>query len=374
MFDKVIGQQDIKDLLLEYAHSGNIPHALLFCGPRGVGKLQCAISFAQYLLCHNPGSNDICNSCSACNKTTKLIHPDIHFILPVYKKKSDDKVLSSDYMDQWRALVTSQEYFDLEDWIQTIQPEQKQMQIYVYDIDSINAELQLTSASGSYRIVIIWLPERMNESGANKLLKMLEEPPRKSLFILVSETPEMLLDTITSRTRRITFKPLEQETIADRLMQKDFNLDPELAGNIAHLAGGSWLGALKQLSSRQENQEFLDIFVEFMRLAYSRNIAELKGWTDRITVKGREWQKRFLVYCQKQVRENFIHNFHLPEINYQTQQEAAFSVKFAPFINESNVVGLMQELELAQRHIEQNVSATMVFFDLSVKVIMLLKN
>lgn len=373
MFNRVIGQQDIKNLLLDYAHTGNIPHAILMEGPRGTGKLQCAISFAQYLLCHSPQETDACGTCPSCYKVSKLIHPDLQFIFPIFKKKSEDKTLSDEFMDKWRTLAASKDYFELEDWLETINPETKQVSIYVHDIDHINSKLQLTSASGGYRVVIMWLPERMNESASNKLLKLLEEPPHKSLFLLVSEAPDMLLDTILSRCRRITFKPLEQDTIAEQLAGNQFRLDPELAENIAHLANGSWTGALKQLNSSQENQEFFDIFVQLMRLAYVRRIADLKTWTSSVSARGREWQKRFLEYCQKQIRENFIYNFHLPQINYQTLQESNFSIKFAPFINERNVVGLMNEFELAQKHIGQNVSATMVFFDLSVKLIMLLK-
>ncbi|MCQ2051025.1 MAG: DNA polymerase III subunit delta [Bacteroidaceae bacterium] len=374
MFNRVIGQQDIKDLLLDYARTGNIPHAILMEGPRGTGKLQSAISFAQYLLCHDPQETDSCGKCSSCFKTSKFIHPDLHFIFPIYKKRSEDKPLSDEFLDKWRTLLLSRDYFELEDWLEILEPDQKQVSIYVHDIDNINARLQLTSASGSYRAVIIWLPERMNESASNKLLKLLEEPPAKSLFMLVSETPDMLLDTIISRCRRISFKPLEQGTIAEHLTGNQFRLDRQLADNISHLAGGSWLGAIKQLESNQENQEFFDIFVQLMRLAYVRRIADLKTWTSSVSTRGREWQKRFLDYCQKQIRENFIYNFHLPQINYQTLQESNFSIKFAPFINERNVFGIMNEFELAQKHIGQNVSATMVFFDLSVKLIMLLKS
>ena len=254
-----------------------------------------------------------------------------------------------------------------------IDAENKQARIFVTESESITSKLALKSVEGGYKIVIVWHAEKMKAECANSLLKLLEEPPSGTIFILVTDAPEQMLETIVSRTQRIEFKRIPAETITEALTAPGYGLDPETAGKIAHFSGGSWLKARKTLQINAESEEFLDYFMQLMRLTYGRKIKELKIWSDNMASQGREWQKRFLEYCQRMIRENFICNFHEPELNYLTDREEQFSVRFAPYVNEKNIIGLMNVISDAQRDIEQNVNSKMVFFDLTLKTIMLMK-
>jgi DNA polymerase-3 subunit delta' len=220
-------------------------------------------------------------------------------------------------------------------------------------------------------VSIIWLPERMNATSANKLLKLLEEPPRRTVFIMVSEAPDQLLETIRSRTQRIDVKPISAEAIEQALISRR-GIDADNAHRIARVANGSWNTALEALNADNENQLFLDLFMQFMRLAYQRKVKELKVWSDSVSGFGREKQRRMLTYFLSQVRENFIYNFHNPELNYQTKDEEDFSRNFARFINEANVIEISEQLELAMRQIAQNANPRVVFFDLALQIIVLL--
>jgi DNA polymerase-3 subunit delta' len=221
--------------------------------------------------------------------------------------------------------------------------------------------------------MIIWHAEKMNPQCANSLLKLLEEPPAQTVFILTTDAPEQMLETILSRTQRIDFRRIPEHEIAKRLQGAGYQLEPDAAQKIAHLSGGSWFKAISALRVNRESEEFFDYFTQLMRLAYGRKLKDLKRWSESIAGGGREWQKRFLAYCQRMIRENFICNFHNPDLNYLTDQERQFSVRFAPYVNENNIIGLMDTLSDAQRDIEQNVNSKMVFFDLSLKTIMLMK-
>jgi DNA polymerase-3 subunit delta' len=375
-FKDIIGQQEVIERLVKDAQQGTVPHALLFCGPEGVGKLQTAIAFARYLLCRDKGSGaDSCGTCPACVKMDKLVHPDLHFVFPVINKSktAGRSTVSDDEITTWRETVLDQQYFGFEDWLSAIDADNKQASIFVTESESINSKLSLKSVEGGYKIMIIWHAEKMNQQCANSLLKLLEEPPAGTIFILTTDTPEQMLETILSRTQRIDFRRIPEQEIAQRLQGPGYQLDLDTAQKIAHLSGGSWLKAISTLRINTESEEFFDYFTQLMRLAYGRKLKDLKLWSESIAGGGREWQKRFLAYCQRMIRENFISNFHIPELNYMTEQEQQFSVRFAPYVNENNIIGLMEVLSDAQRDIEQNVNSKMVFFDLSLKTIMLMK-
>ena len=305
----------------------------------------------------------------------KLVHPDLHFVFPVINKSKNAgrSTVSDDEISTWRETVLEKQYFGFEEWLSAIDAENKQASIFVTESESILSKLSLKSVEGGYKIMIIWHAEKMNPQCANSLLKLLEEPPAGTIFILTTDTPEQMLETILSRTQRIDFKRIPEQEIAQRLQGPGYLLDQETAQKIAHLSGGSWLKAISALRVNAESDEFFDYFTRLMRLAYGRKLKELKLWSDGIAGGGREWQKRFLAYCQRMIRENFICNFHNPDLNYMTEQERQFSVKFAPFVNENNIIGLMEVLSDAQRDIEQNVNSKMVFFDMSLKTIMLMK-
>ena len=371
-FTSVIGQQEVKQRLIEIANADKVPHALMFCGPKGAGKLSLALAFASYLLCEHPEEGNPCGKCAGCSMLKQWAHPDLHFSFPIYKKKSTDRAISDDYLQEWRELLLKSTYFDLEAWLSAIKAENQQVTHYVHESDSLQRKLSLKASQSGRRIVIIWLPERMKTEMANKLLKLIEEPPTRTHFLLVSQEPDMVLGTIQSRVQRIHIQGLPESDIAEAL-QTLHALPLEQAQLIAHVAQGSYTEALKRIVTGSEEQLFFDLFVQLMRLSYMRNIREMKKWADEVAELGRERQKRLLAYCQRLLRENFIYNFHRPEMSYQTAEEAAFSAKFSPFINERNVIGIMEELSDAERDIEQNVNPRMVFFDFALKMILFIK-
>ena len=369
-FKDVIGQEEAKQRLIREAKEGKIAHARLFCGPEGIGKLPLAIAYARYLSCNNPGEKDACGICPSCIKFNKLAHPDLHFVFPVIKKKSKDTV-SDDFITEWRELLSQTPYFNLNIWLEEIGAENQQAQIYVKESDEIIRKLSLKSSQGGYKIMIIWLPEKMNVECSNKLLKLLEEPPSQTIFLLVSEEPDMLLTTIQSRTQRFALYGIEEKYITERL-QSQYGLQERDAISIGHRSEGNFLKALESIHLNEENKLFFDLFVSLMRLSYQRKIREMKQWSETLAAMGRERQKHFLSYCQRLVRENFMFNFQDPSLIFMNEEEQNFSKRFAPYINEKNVMGIMDELSEAQRHIEQNVNARMVFFDFSLKMIVLL--
>ena len=369
-FKDVIGQEEAKQRLIREAKEGKIAHARLFCGPEGIGKLPLAIAYARYLSCNNPGEKDACGICPSCVKFNKLAHPDLHFVFPVIKKKSKDTV-SDDFITEWRELLSQTPYFNLNIWLEEMGAENQQAHIYVKESDEIIRKLSLKSSQGGYKIMIIWLPEKMNVECSNKLLKLLEEPPSQTIFLLVSEEPDMLLTTIQSRTQRFALYGIEEKYITERL-QSQYGLQERDAISIGHRSEGNFLKALESIHLNEENKLFFDLFVSLMRLSYQRKIREMKQWSETLAAMGRERQKHFLSYCQRLVRENFMFNFQDPSLIFMNEEEQNFSKRFAPYINEKNVMGIMDELSEAQRHIEQNVNARMVFFDFSLKMIVLL--
>ena len=372
-FQNVIGQTDAKQKLLHEVHKGRIAHAQLFCGPSGVGKMALALAYARYLCCPNHTPTDACGTCPSCVKWNKLVHPDVHFVFPIVKNAKEKKEICDDYLANWRQLLLESPYFALEHWLDKMGTENGQAIIYAKESDEITRKLSLKSSEGGYKITIVWLPEKMHEACANKLLKLLEEPPQQTLFLLVSETPEMILPTIQSRTQRFNIPRISDEEIASALQRK-YGIQAQDSETIAHMANGSFLKALETIHLNEENNQYFDLFVSLMRLSYQRKIREMKQWSEQVASLSRERQKDFLNYCQHMIRESFIANFHCKEMNYMTRPEQNFTARFAPFVNERNVMGIMHELSEAQIHIEQNVNPRMVFFDFSLKMIVLLKN
>lgn len=366
-FKDVIGQEETKQRLIQEVSEGRIPHAQLICGPEGVGKLPLALAYARYISCTHRTATDACGSCPSCVKFNKLVHPDVHFVFPVVKSGRSD-----DYIVEWRRLVLNNAYFTLNHWLNEIAAENAQAVIYTKESDEIMKKLSLKSSEGGYKITIIWLPEKMQLACANKLLKLLEEPPERTLFLLISEAPEMILPTILSRTQRLNVRKIDETSIANAL-QQSYGIESAQSQSIAHLANGSFTKALETIHLNEENQLFFELFVNLMRLSYQRKIREMKLWSDKVAGMGRERQKNFLSYCQRMVRENFMFNLRRKELSYMTLDEQHFATRFSPFINERNVMGIMDELSEAQMHIEQNVNAKMVFFDFSLKTIVLLK-
>lgn len=371
-FSAIIGQQAIKQHLLQMVHEDRVPHALMLCGPQGAGKLPLALAFAHYLLCVHPGEEEPCEVCADCRMVQQWSHPDLHFSFPVYKAKSSEHPTSDDYLGPWREQLDRNPYFDVEQWLTDIKAENQQIVLYVQESDALQKKLALKSSQGGRRVVVMWLPERMQPQMANKLLKLIEEPPTQTHFILVSNDPDMVLGTIQSRVQRINVPALSEEEIAEALVQR-MGVEPSKAQNLAHVAQGNYTAALKRLDAEGEEAQFFELFKTLMRSSYARKIKDMHAWAQEVAAMGRERQKRLLAFCQRLIRENFMYNFHRPELSFLTPDEEAFSLRFAPFVNERNIIGITEILSDAERDIEQNVNARMVFFDLSLKMIMLLK-
>ena len=383
LFSDIIGQHDTKKQLIHTVTEQRIPHAQLLRGPEGVGKLALAIAYAQYICCENRSTGDSCGTCPSCVKFRKLAHPDLHFVFPTIKPAGKSSVVCDDFIAEFRHKILETPYFSINEWYAEISGDAKQGLIYSNESEEILRKLSLKTYESEYKIMIIWLPEKMHVTCANKLLKILEEPPEKTVFLLVSNSPDEIINTILSRTQHVFIPKLSDNEIIKALMRNvELDIIESDAQYAAKIANGSYLGAISVLSEGDENKQNFERFVMIMRLAWQvgnkkdhASLKTLRKWSDDMAASsmGRERQKNFLVYAQRMTRENFIRNIMQPELNYFTMAENQFSQRFSPFINERNVEDLMAEFALAERHIEQNVNAKMVFFDLVLKVIMLLK-
>ena len=354
-FSDVIGQEEAKNRLRDLVKEHRIPNTLMLCGPAGSGKMALALAFASYLLGERDGETSLLSDPRAIANAEAMLakweHPDLHFTFPVIKPTGtspDHKMSSDDFISRWNAMLLKSPYFTMDSWLSAMEAANQQAIIGAGESDELIKKLSLKSSQGGYKVSIIWLPERMNVECANKLLKLLEEPPHQTVFIMVCEEPELLLDTIKSRTQRIDIKRIDDADIEQALI------------------------ALENLDAGNENRAFLDMFIMLMRLAYQRDIRELKKWSEVIASYGREKQRRFISYTMSLVRENFMYNFQVPELCFMTLEEETFSRKFARFINEANVIDINDLLQKARRDIGQNANARIVFFDLALQMIVLL--
>lgn len=373
-FSQVIGQNQYKQDLRELVQQNRISHALLFAAPEGAGALPLAIAFAQYINCENRTGTDSCGVCASCVKYAKLQHPDLHFAFPVVTTSSVKSTpVSDNFIAQWRETVLKQPYLNVDMWLETISDDNKQGSIQKEESKEILRKLQLKTYEAEYKVMIIWMAEKMNETCANKLLKILEEPPAKTLFLLISEHPEELMATIISRTQLIRISKIDSQSMTEKL-RSEFSVNDTDMPIILHNVGGNYLKAVQLLTTDEANESFYDYFTKLTRLAYAKNLPELTTLSDELAAKlGREKQKAFLEYCLKMFRENFVLNYKKPEIVYLYKNEKAFSEKFHPFINERNISALTKIINEAHYHIERNGSAKIIFFDLCLKLIVQLR-
>ncbi|MCC8155382.1 MAG: DNA polymerase III subunit delta, partial [Tannerellaceae bacterium] len=368
----IIGPDEVKKRLKESARAGVVAHAQLFCGQAGAGSFPLALAYARYLNCTNRTEEDACGECPSCVKFNELAHPDLHFVFPIVSKKEKKKEVCDDYLPEWRPFLKSNIYFGLDEWLDYIEAGNSQALIYSKESNEIIRKLTLKIYEAIYRILLVWLPEKLHQTCANKLLKMIEEPPVNTVILLVSEQPELVLGTIQSRAQRVNIRPIDESSLKEAMI-KNFGLAAEDAGYIAHLGGGNYLKAIEAISVGEDKDFFLEQFKEMMRNSWTKNVKGMKAMSDLMAAIGREKQKNFLAYCQHLIRENFIYRFQSPELNYMTTSEAGFAVKFSPYVNERNDFDLMEELAKAEKHITQNVNAKMVFFDLSLRITVLIK-
>ncbi len=371
-FSEVIGQQDVQERLVQMVREDRLPHAIMLCGPNGSGKMALAVAFACYLLgkSDNPDNPEKPES----PMLAKLEHPDLHFTYPTIKLPSmstDHKPVSDDFAREWHELIMQGPYFTLDQWLNAIGAENQQAIITAGESDELVRKLSLKSSQGGYKVSIIWLPERMNIECANKLLKLIEEPPTQTVFLMVCEEPDKLLETIRSRVQRIDTKKIDNDIVRQALIDRR-GISEDAAQRISRLANGSWLKALEALQAGTENEQFLDLFIMLMRLAYQRKVRDLRKWSETMAGFGREKQKRFLQFFLRMLRENFMYNFQQEELIYMTQEEEDFAKNFARFINEANILQLYDLANLAIRDIGQNANAKIVFFDFALRIIVLL--
>ena len=371
-FAEIIGHNDQINILKKLVNDNKIPHALLISGPEGIGKLALARAFAQYIHCTGRVNNDACGKCPSCLQHQSINNPDMHYIFPIVKRSSPKMTISEDFMMQWREFIDETTYAPFEKWLEKIDAGNSQPQIYVEESANILYKANLSNFSAKHKIILIWLPEKLREEAANKLLKIIEEPFNNTIFIFVSNEPQAILPTIFSRTQRINLQKPNLRQIASYVAS--FAVDESQAIEIARISDGNFNKVLDNLHFSTETESFRELFQELMRKAYSRDIRALKDWSENIASMGREKERRFLNYMARMIRENYIFNLQIPEINYLNNEELQFSKRFAPFINEQNVEAIINEINLAEVEIARNANAKIILFDFCLKLIFLIKN
>ncbi len=371
-FNDIPSHESAKKRLISFVDNNRIPHAILLEGQNGIGALALARAFAQYIHCENKQNGDSCGKCPSCLQHQSFNHIDLHFSFPILKKQSSKPSISDDYIEEWKEFISDNIYVDIDKWLEFLGNTNGQPKIYVEESTELIRKLNFTSHKAKYKIVLMWLPERMRDECANKLLKLIEEPHDDTIFILVSNNSQEILPTIYSRTQRIELKRLDENVIAEYLVTK-YSIDNNDAISIAHISEGNMLQAIKNIQLNTRNTLFFDLFVKLMRLSYQRNVKELKIWSNEVATLGREQEIQFLTYCQRLIRENFIYNFNEKSLNYLNKDEAKFSINFARFITERNVIKLIETFNNALIDISGNANSKIVLFDMSIKTILLLK-
>lgn len=369
-FSDIPGHEVEKNRLRQLADTDRIPHALLLSGPAGCGKLALARAFAQYVHCTARSGGDSCGECPSCRQHQSHNNADMYFVFPVLKR--DGRMLSEEYMDNWRQFLDNCKYASFETWLETIDAGNSQPSIYAQEGNEIIRKLSLSNYAAKYKILLIWLPERMQEATANKLLKFIEEPWEDTKIILVSNEPQKILPTIFSRTQRINLRRLDDAGIASAI-ERECGLEPADAAEVARMAQGDLNTAIALTGTHGETDEFRGIFQEVMRMAYKRDVRAMKDTADSIAGMGRERIRRLLAYFSRQIRENFISNYGLPQLNVMSEAEARFSRNFAPFITAANVETLSRLIDTAASDIGRNANAKIVLFDTFVSMIICIK-
>ncbi len=372
LFKEIIGQQEVKNRLRNMVKENRVPHALMLFGPPGTGKRSLALAMAQFLSCGNRQEHDSCGVCPSCVKFSKLVHPDLHFVVPVLiTQKVIKDPITELFLTEWRSAFLENPYLSENQWYESIGAENKQGIINVKESESVIRKLGFKPYESEYRFVVIWLPERMNQQAASKLLKQLEEPPEKTLILMISESTERILPTILSRTQLVHVPPLEENLLREGLMNLHGS-DPQLLEDAVRRANGNYNIALATLRKDEQELNFFEQFTQLMRLAYSRNIIEINDWVEGVAGIGRERQKQLLDYSLRLLRENFMLHMKQPALHFMSGKETEFSVKFSRFIHEGNIHDLVESFSLAGNHIEANGNARIIFMDLSIRVIRLL--
>lgn len=373
-FSRIPGHNEIITRLIRSVREERVSHAQIFTGPEGCGSLALALAFAKYISCENRNETDSCGVCKSCLKYEKMIHPDLHFVFPVIKKdKKSTEPVSDSFIELWREFVGKSPYFTLNGWLNAIEVGNSQGLIFSSEAAEIIKKLSLKTYESDFKIMIIWLPEKMHISAANKLLKLIEEPPEKTIFLLVSEDPDKVIPTILSRCQLIRLPGFSNDQISDYLVNT-FNAGRQKAAEIARVANGNIIKATELFENEDSSYQNLNRFKALMRFAWKRDILSIINWSEDISTTGREAQKNFLDYSLRILRENLMLTLNQQENNlvFLAGEEASFSVKFHPFVNQKNIYNLTDEFNLAFSHVESNGNPKIIFLDLALRVVRLI--
>ena len=373
-FKDVIGQSAVKQRLIQSVRENHVSHAQLFLGPAGSGKLPLALAYAQYILCPNRTETDSCGVCPTCQKMQKLVHPDLHFVVPTAATKKVKSNPESDlFMEEWREyVIQNQGYVDTSSWYTFLDVENKQGYMSVRDAASLLRKLSMKSYEGEYKIAIIWMAEKMRVDTANKLLKLLEEPPEKTVFLLIAEDQEELLATIKSRTVLVKIPSIGINEIEKALVER-LGCAEQQAHNAAMISEGDWNTARHSIWESEDRTYFFTTFQQWMRLCFRAAYSELIDFSGNIKGIGREKQKELLNYGLRIIRNSLLFNNNLADIVMLPEDEKVFNSKFAPFVNPANLAQIAELFEEAIRQIERNGNAQLIFTDVSFKMVGLLK-
>lgn len=368
-FEDVLGNDILKNNLTKSVAEGRVSHAQLFHGPEGNGALLLAIAYAQYLTCSAKTDKDSCGICSSCKQFKSFNYPDLHFVYPVAKtQKSSDKPKSIEFINEWKEIIQSEKYFSLYRWLESLGIENKQAQISVHESSGILRSLSLKSYSGSYKFMIIWMPEKMNGSSANKLLKVIEEPPEKTIFLLISENTEAVLQTITSRCQKFLVPRLSNQEIETYLLNQE-QIPKNSAQIIAKLSDGNLAKALNQAKRSDAYKDYAIHFSSWMRSCFKADTKEIIQWVEDVSKLEREKLKDFLLFCTSIIKDSFNLNYLVPEVDNETFKEIKFELsKFSPFIHLKNTKNIMLIIDSGIYDIGRNGNPKVILTDISLNL------
>jgi len=373
-FSQIPGQKEVISKLIRSVHEERVSHAQIFAGPEGCGSMALALAYARYVSCENKTPVDSCGTCKSCVKYEKMIHPDLHFVFPVIKGKKATDPVSDNYIEEWRDFVKKSPYFTLNNWLDFIEVGNAQGMIFASEAAEIIKKLSLKTFESDFKIMIIWLPEKMHQAAANKLLKMIEEPPEKTLFLLVSYEPDKVIPTILSRCQLVKIPSFSKHDIETYLTNK-LSVAADKAADIARVSNGNITRATELCENDDSSIINLNRFKSLMRFAWKRDIISIVTWSEEIASTGREAQKTFITFTLRLLRENLMLSLDQlkNELVFLTGEEATFSGNFHPFINQKNIYPLTEEFNLVYSHIEANGNAKIIFLDLALKVTRLIR-
>jgi len=366
LFKEINGLEEVKDRLINAVKNGKVAHAQMFLGKPGSPNLPLALAFATYLNCENKGESDACGVCASCTKIQKYVHPDLHFVYPVSSTKnvSGKEVVSTSFLKEWRQFLISSPYGDINAWANHYGGEDKQGNISKEESRQIIKNLSLKSFEGSYKIMIIWLPEYMHPSAANGILKILEEPPEDTVFLLVSSNADRLLTTILSRTQIVTIPKLSDDSVKSMLI-KHHQVEEAKAGQLAHLADGDYNAAVKLLQSVSDDSQ--ELFSSWMRDCFKKDFTNMVLKSDQFHAMNKTAQKSLLQYGVNILRESLIAS-HAGDLVRVSGEEAKFVENFSKVMDVDKVEKISKLINTAHYHLERNAAPKITFLDLSLNI------